>query len=214
MVKLVLLVLLLVVDTLNLAAQTILDTLQSPDGMTSVDLYQGSDSILCFDIRRNGKAIFEKCRLGFSVNGKNHCILNTDTIVNKRHTNCKSILQSDFGERKFQKENYNEYIVSFSNKSLNFDVVIRLYDRAFAIRYSINNNENFDFIDLTQFRLRKDIKAKVFVESKNEKGYQALNSQSGKSICPVFLYNDTLYCLVYQRQIVWQTFPTLCTTDF
>ena len=80
MIRKLTLLILLVVDALSLAAQAIAP-LHSPDGQAVVNFYNDESGALYFDIRHRADTIFQKCRIGFSVDTIEHCIIGVDTLT-------------------------------------------------------------------------------------------------------------------------------------
>src|SRR5690606_26340082 len=109
----------------------------SPGGVLTVEMATDNDGRPTYSVSRLGRPVVEACWLGFLLTDAPMLERNM-TLSAARPVTIDETWEQPWGERRYVRNHYNEWRVSFVEKTAlgrRFDVVWRLYDDGLGFRY-------------------------------------------------------------------------------
>ncbi|AYG95088.1 glycoside hydrolase family 97 protein [Brevundimonas naejangsanensis] len=134
----------------------------SPGGVLTVEMATDNDGRPTYSVSRLGRPVVEASWLGFLLTDAPMLERNM-TLSAARPVTVDETWEQPWGERRYVRNHYNEWRVSFVEKTAlgrRFDVVWRLYDDGLGFRYEFPEQDGLKTVrigaELTEFNLAED----------------------------------------------------------
>ncbi|MES2279005.1 MAG: glycoside hydrolase family 97 catalytic domain-containing protein [Bacteroidota bacterium] len=132
--------------------------LQSPDHKTSVQFSLNANQQLVYNMAFNGRLVVGWSRLGLETNGPE--MSKGLKIITQTSTKHNAFFDWALGENARIDNNYRELILHCRSSNADFDVIARVFDGSFAVRYAYRGFKEKVKLnkELTEFNLTGDFK--------------------------------------------------------
>ncbi|MEE3448257.1 MAG: glycoside hydrolase family 97 catalytic domain-containing protein [Bacteroidales bacterium] len=160
----------------------------SPDKKYRAEFFF-KDSVLCYCLKDNAADTFviSASKTGFVLDTNFVFSTLKDTLLNIKKQKYSAVLRNDFGERKFQEDKYTVLRADFKNGGVGFQIQIRLYNRALAVRYIVKTTgKRLITADKTEFNLSR-LNLIYYSEYRVEDGYRSASSDLYNNLTPLFV---------------------------
>ena len=185
----------------------------APDRKTSIELTTGDNKKLAYRILSDSKVVMNWSALGLVINdmaiGEN-CIIQSK----KEHTTNEKFAWP-LGENDTITNNYNEVLLSCISGSLNYKLIIRLYNNSIAIRYSLPAIGN-DSVEITKENTSFNFGQNYTIYQYNqESAFTPVSIDTFNTSCdfPATLTNGKLYISIGEADNQGYTKPELKRSD-
>ena len=160
----------------------------SPDKKYRVEFFF-QDSALCYFLKDNktDTLVIKTSKIGFVVDTLYSCVTLSDTLEQISKHKYSSIIENPIGEKRFQEDEYSSVSFSFKNYGLSFQVVTRLYNRAFAVRYILKSKNKHTITSENTAINLSGLNLVSYCEYRVEDGYRANKGDIFNNLTPLFI---------------------------
>lgn len=176
----------------------------SPDGRNEIKIqFSSKNGSLSYDLARDQQLLIKSSPLGFKQPDESMLPNKDWNFISETRNEHNSIWTPLWGKRSVVKDQYNEVVLSFSQKNRNFQLQVRAYDDGIAFRYLLPLKESTGTLEeLTAFCFNDDYTAWYYNKENANIGPEKLSYTDGVRLPVATLkVSDTCYLAIHEADL-------------